>query len=448
MVWAEALSSAAVSLSADGATVTRAGIDGDRAASLVPVPRGGSFELAVVVERMPKSGYPIYFGAGRAMPRDGAQFGTHGGTCGLRQHGWIEGSRFALAKGFGTRTDRADEELGPQITAGTRLALQLSPVGVDGYRTLRFFVDGAESASFKWIVDDGKSKPWVAGCNPSEGAVVRLAAAEGAEIWTEESGREHAHAYAQAIVSENLRQLSLGLGGDIGSRLRRAEAALPEHERAVVEAAAAIDEKHKAAEALAKPPPEFETGLRAELQKNFDVDAWPTCGRSWKQCREQREESGEECEHCRQGGNLLQMHAACREFNAALSAQSETGAGYPEGQIDDLVAVRIFTRRQPYAVCDMLNAAARQMDEPHDPPPEPHRSMFVHLRRACHGLPGARQQEPLYRGQRRLHGELAERKTTNSLPEFTEFASDSSSALGTYSLRNNGCRACWRVPCR
>jgi hypothetical protein len=361
--------------------------------------REGSFELAVVVERMPKSGYPFYFGIGRGMPPDGAQFGLHEGSCGLRQHGWIEDSRVVLSKGFGVRTDQDDAELGPQITHGTRLAVQLSPVGVDHCRTLRFFVDGSECAALKWIHDDGKRTHWVAGCNPSEGAVVRIVPAGGPEVWTEAGGRNHADAYGELLHLENMRQLSLGLDGDLAAQLQRSESATAKYDHAVVQAQAAIEQKHKAAETLSDTPAECETELRKELQRDYDVDAWPTCGKSWKQCREDCESSGEECEQCRQGGNLLQMHAACRAYSAALAAQN--GVGYPADQIDDLVAARIFTRRLPFDVADAVNNASRQRKEPSQLP-DSHRSMFVHLRRACFGLPGARQDERLYRTQREL----------------------------------------------
>lgn len=400
--WATEASSSALAFSDDGMAVQRLGVDGDRAAALLAVPRdGGSFELAVVVERLPKSGYPFYFGVAREMPSDGAQFGLHEGSCGLRQHGWIEGSRVVLSKGFGVRTDRNDAELGPQITEGTRLALQLSPVGVDHCRTLRFFADGSECAALRWIQDDGKSTHWVAGCNPSECAVVRIVPAEGSEIWTEDAGRKHADAYGELLHLENMRQLSLGLDGDLAAQLQRAESATTKYDHAVAQAQAAVEQKHKAAEALSDSPAECETELRKELQRDYDVDAWPTCGKSWKQCRDDCELSGEECEQCRQGGNLLQMHAACRAYSAALAAQHETGAGYPVEQIDDLVAARIFTRRLPFHVADAVNAAARERKEPNQLP-DSHRSMFVHLRRACFGLQGARQDERLYRQQREL----------------------------------------------
>lgn len=403
MPWAAEISSTELEFTGDGWTVERPGIGGDRAAALVPVPRESSFELAVVVEQMPKSGYPFYFGIGRAMPPDGAHFGLYSGTCGLRQHGWIENSRVALSKGFGTRTDRDDAELGPSITAGTRLALQLSPVGADHYRTLRFFADHTECATFRWIHDNAKTKPWVAGCNPSEGALVRIVPAERTEVWTEESGRRHTDAYGQALHSENIRQLSLALDGDLASQLQRIESATIKYECAVSQAEADIELKHKAAEQLSYSPVECETNLRKELQQDFDVDTWPTCGKPWGQCQKECKASGKECEQCKQGGNLIQMHAACRAYNAALATQSETGAGYPEEYIDDLVAARVFTRRQPIAVCDAVDAAARCMKEPGLP--AVHRSMFVHLRRACFELQGAGQHEQLYRQQLQLDGE-------------------------------------------
>ena len=73
------------------------------------------------VEQLPPGGYPTYFGI--AMPPDGAQFGLHDGTS-LRQHGWIESNRAVLSKNFGTRIDQEGADLGPRITAGTRLAVQ------------------------------------------------------------------------------------------------------------------------------------------------------------------------------------------------------------------------------------------------------------------------------------------------------------------------------------
>lgn len=305
MAWDASLSSAELAL--DGRTATRPGIDGDRAAALVPVPRHGteqlhggddSFTLAVVVERLPKSGYPLYFGAGRHMPRDGAQFGVHDGTCGLRQHGMIEGSRLALSKECGARTDRDDEALAehvPRIAEGARLALQLSPVGSDNCRTLRFFVNGVEAAAFSWIEDDGLPDPWVAGVVPSEGCAVRIVDPDGPEIWTEEGGAAYFTAFTRRLDADNAMRLSVGLGDDLNSRLFNADAMTGDVERHVAEKAETVDLKHKAAEQLAQlAAAEFRASdnskpvkLRTELNGNFGVDDWPTCGLLWKQCREE-----------------------------------------------------------------------------------------------------------------------------------------------------------------
>ena len=53
----------------------------------------------------------------------------------------------------------------------------------------------------------------------------------------------------------------------------------------MLQAQAAIKEKHKAAEALGSTPVDCETDLRKELQLHFDVDV-ANMWQPWKQCRE------------------------------------------------------------------------------------------------------------------------------------------------------------------
>ena len=135
---------------------------------------------------MPKATSWFSFGVGRAMPKEGKYFGRadSGGTdtCGLMQSTNIESHRHAWTKGFGRRADRDDRELGPEIKAGSRLALHLSPRGAEGRRTARFFVDQEEVAVFVDIEDDGDSSDWVAGVTLSDRARVRLVPAEGKEL--------------------------------------------------------------------------------------------------------------------------------------------------------------------------------------------------------------------------------------------------------------------------
>ena len=73
-------------------------------------------------------------------------------------------------------------ELEPEIRQGSRLALNLSGRELDGTRTVRFFVDGAECAVFAGIEDDGGDSDWVAGVTLSSGARVKIVPALGPEV--------------------------------------------------------------------------------------------------------------------------------------------------------------------------------------------------------------------------------------------------------------------------
>ena len=70
---------------------------------------------------------------------------------------------------------------------------------------------------------------------------------------------------------------------------------------------------------------------------------------------------------------------------------------YPEAQIDDLVAVRTYTRSKPHAVNEALDDAVGKMKEP-DELLADHSAMYRHLRTAVTALPGAAEAEALYRG--------------------------------------------------
>jgi hypothetical protein len=115
----------------------------------------------------------------------------------------------------------------------------------------------------------------------------------------------------------------------------------------------------------------------------------------WKQCRE---ETGNGCTSCRDGGNLLQMHMAAREYNQRQTMENDGVQFYPEERIDDLVAVRTYTRSQPHAVNAALDEAAGKMEEP-DELLADHSAMYRHLRAATTTLPtGGGEGEVLYRG--------------------------------------------------
>ena len=176
-----------LTLGEGGATATKAweGSPLDPAA-LVAVGRGGGgegFALAAVVEAMAEVYSWFSFGVARAMPKEDMLFGDVAeGTCGLWQAANRAYNRGAATKNFGRRADRDDDELGPPIVQGSRLALHLSPRGAEGTRTARFFVDGSEVAVFVDIEDDGGDSDWVAGVTLSDNASVRLVAAEGVEL--------------------------------------------------------------------------------------------------------------------------------------------------------------------------------------------------------------------------------------------------------------------------
>eukprot|EP01045_Picozoa_sp_COSAG04_P027818 COSAG04_NODE_4153_length_2266_cov_4.369635_1_plen_355_part_00 len=186
--WARPLSHDRLTLADGDATATKAWQGKPRhPAALVAVGRGGGaegFALAAVVEAMPKAyGSAFSFGVGRAMPKEGQTFGYGAdGTCGLVQNTGSESDRHARTKGFGRRADRDDRKLGAPIVQGSRLALHLSPRGVEGTRTARFFVDKEEVAVFVDIEDDGDGSDWVAGVTLSDNASVRLVPAEGVEL--------------------------------------------------------------------------------------------------------------------------------------------------------------------------------------------------------------------------------------------------------------------------
>jgi len=142
----------------------------------------------VVVEALPKDGGWFSFGAGRVKKKDGDEFGTAEGTCGMHQN-TDHGMRYVSATGFGQRVIPAGSDklmrsshLTAVIGEGSRLALHLSPRGAEGRRTLRFFAGGSEAAVFVDIEDDGGDSDWVAGVTLSADASVRLVPAEGFEL--------------------------------------------------------------------------------------------------------------------------------------------------------------------------------------------------------------------------------------------------------------------------
>jgi hypothetical protein len=69
------------------------------------------------------------------------------------------------------------------IRVGTRLALQLSPRGSDGFRTLRFFIDKHPAAVYAEIPDDDGTEPWVAGLTLPRGCAARIVTPHGVEFW-------------------------------------------------------------------------------------------------------------------------------------------------------------------------------------------------------------------------------------------------------------------------
>ena len=170
--------------------------------------------------------------------------------------------------------------------------------------------------------------------------------------------------------------------------------------RARMQAAEAlVDKKHKQAEAIAKPRKHY-TDLRVELEANYELETWGSCGREWR-----KDASGlllkcdknQVCERCRDGGNFQQTVAVCRYFREA------NGRECKQLEDDDLVAARLYTRTVP-EIARRLNGAVRNhMNQPDDPPEE-HLSMYTHLRKAVVELKGAGQYDPLYRGQKRLYG--------------------------------------------
>ena len=110
-------------------------------------------------------------------------------------------------------------ELEPEIRQGSRLALNLSGRELDGTRTARFFVDGAECAVFAGIEDDGGDSDWVAGVTLSSGARVKIVPALGPEVesWPKPPkpeaarplpGRQLAEALPQAKAESWARHLS------------------------------------------------------------------------------------------------------------------------------------------------------------------------------------------------------------------------------------------------
>lgn len=196
--FAPALSHDRLTLGDGGATATNSEDLYCAPAALVAVGRGGGaegFVLAAVFEALPfdyTGGY-VSFGVGRAMPKQGAEFGLVGkgagtmpkhGACGLRQETSPPHNRWVGAESFGRRADRDDDWFpGPTIVQGSRVALHLSPRGAEGRRTARFFVDKEEVAVFVDIEDDGGGSDWVAGVTLSKRNVsVRLVPAEGVEL--------------------------------------------------------------------------------------------------------------------------------------------------------------------------------------------------------------------------------------------------------------------------
>eukprot|EP01045_Picozoa_sp_COSAG04_P035262 COSAG04_NODE_8060_length_1028_cov_1.826695_1_plen_166_part_01 len=156
--FAPALSHDSLTLGDGGATATNRAKGVLRPAALVAVGRGGGaegFALAAVVEALPKLIGSFSFGVGRAMPKEGKRFNDADGTCGLYQSARSESARGAATAGFGRRADHDDDQLGPPIVQGSRLALHLSARGAEGTRTARFFVDKEEVAVFVDIEDDG-----------------------------------------------------------------------------------------------------------------------------------------------------------------------------------------------------------------------------------------------------------------------------------------------------
>jgi len=118
----------------------------------------GAFSLAIVIEELDPGNKWLSFGVGLDLPRVGSFFGEAEGTVGITQSVYDEKHRQARSKsGFGRRVDRSDDKLRRPVQKGTRLALQLSPRGEDGCRTLRFFIDKAPSAVYYEIEDDGVS---------------------------------------------------------------------------------------------------------------------------------------------------------------------------------------------------------------------------------------------------------------------------------------------------
>jgi hypothetical protein len=206
--WARALSHDKLTFGDGGTIATKVSWDPLYPAACVAVPRGaaGGFVLAAVVVVMPSEddqfGFGAFtFGVGRAIPKEEGRFGSscgNSGTCGLAQEcyelsnpDWV-----ASTNDFGRRADRDDYKFSTTtspshygntpasaIKEGSRLALYLSPLGIESTRTAHFFVDGSEVAVFADIEDDGGSSNWVAGFTLGSGcASVRLVPAEGAEL--------------------------------------------------------------------------------------------------------------------------------------------------------------------------------------------------------------------------------------------------------------------------
>jgi hypothetical protein len=165
-------------------------------------------------------------------------------------------------------------------------------------------------------------------------------------------------------------------------------------------AAVVVDRKHKQAEAIVQPKKQY-TDLRVELDTNYELASWASCGREWRQdssgLLRKCDDKGI-CKYCIGGGNLQQTLAACKYFRGA------NGRECKQLDDDDLVAARLYTRAVPDIGGQLNGAVRQQMGEP-DAPPEQHLSMYTHLRNALTGgLKGAGQDEPLYRGQPRLFG--------------------------------------------
>ena len=196
--WARQLSHQSLTFTDGGAAAAwaeRLAVHRVGLAALAPVGRGdGGFAMAALVEAFPKLESHISFGLGRAMATHGkTTFGFNAaGTCGLTQDANQELTRGATAtKDFGLRADTLipGTQLNfarvpgfdPPIRAGSRLALHLSPRGVDGRRTARFLVDRQQVAVFSEIEDDGGSSDWVAGFALTPGARVRIVPVEAEE---------------------------------------------------------------------------------------------------------------------------------------------------------------------------------------------------------------------------------------------------------------------------